>query len=89
MSVQNRALGDTQRYATSDDVRHVLGDVEDTLVAEILAVRPTLGDLTDAAIWARGDGDLIARENRELTAGALTIAEIITRVDEEIIEQPD
>jgi hypothetical protein len=87
MSLQKNAP-DASRQATSEDVRHVLGDLEDVTVAEILSARPTLGDLTDAAIWARGDGDLIAREHKELSAGALAVAEILSREEEEVTEEP-
>lgn len=75
------------KSATSDDVRHMLGDVDDTLVAEILASRPSLRDLNDAALWWRGDGDLIAREHRELSAQALAIVEALSRADEDLVEE--
>lgn len=89
MSVHNRAQTDVQRPATPQDVRHVLGDVEDTVVAEILALNPTFRDLAEAAIWTRGDGDLTAREHHELSAAALAIAEILTREQEELVDEPD
>lgn len=81
---------DSSRFATSDDVRHVLGDVEEILIAEILAARPTYRDLSEAAIWARGDSDLAAREHGELSAGALAVAEILVRQEEaEFAEETD
>jgi hypothetical protein len=89
MPVHNRSETDIHRRATPEDVRHVLGELDDTMVAEIVSVGATFRDLTDAAIWARGDGDLIAREHRELSAGALVIADIVTRADEAMIEERD
>lgn len=74
------------RQATSDDVRHILGDIDDSLVVEILSATPTLRDLNDAALYWRGDGDLIAREHRELSARALAVVEVLTRADEAAIE---
>lgn len=79
---------DQNRRATSDDVRHVLGDLDDTLIVRILAEGPSLRDLTDAAIYARGDGDLIARESRELSAGALAVAELLMELEEALPEDP-
>jgi hypothetical protein len=38
------AASDPSRFATLEDVRHVLGDVEDIVIAEILSVRPTYRD---------------------------------------------
>lgn len=73
----------TDRLATASDVRHVLGDLDDTTINKILSSNPSLGALGEAALWARGDGDLIAREHRELSAQAEAIAEILRREDEE------
>ncbi len=87
MTIQKQPVTDASRPATSDDIRHVLGDIDDTTTAEILAVQPSYGDLSDAAIWARGDGDLITREHRELSAGARAVAEILVREDEEVADE--
>lgn len=79
------------RQATSEDVRHVLGDLDDSTVVEIVASTPSLRDLNDAALWWRGDGDLIAREHRELSARALAVVEVLSRTDEDLTagdEQP-
>lgn len=78
------AASDPARFATHEDVRHVLGEVEDIVIAEILSVRPTYRDLSEAAIWAHGDSDLAARERGELTAGALAIAEILARNEDDV-----
>ncbi len=80
------AASDPSRFATFEDVRHVLGEVEDTVIAEILSVRPTYRDLSEAAIWAHGDSDLVVRERGDLTAGALAIAEILVRHEEDILD---
>lgn len=82
------AAPDPARFATLEDVRHVLGDVEDTVIAEILSVGPTYRDLSEAAIWAHGGSDLAARERSELTAGALAIAEILVRNEEDVLDDP-
>lgn len=74
----------TDKLATASDIRHVLGNLDDTTVSEILSSRPSLDALGEAALWARGDGDLVAREHRELSAQAQAIAEILRREDEEL-----
>ncbi|GIK49335.1 MAG: hypothetical protein KJZ75_00795 [Hyphomonadaceae bacterium] len=83
MNARTEPGKDIYRKATADDVRHIVGDVEDVTLAAILSYAPNLRDLSDAAIWVRGDGDLIAREHRELGANALAIAELLSRVEEE------
>ena len=76
----------TDRLATASDIRHVLGALDDVTINKILSSRPSLAALGEAALWARGDGDLLAREHRELSAQAQTIAEILRREDEEQID---
>ena len=69
--------------AGRDDLRHILGDIEDAKILEILALRPTLADLEEAAAWAAGDGDVLARSGHSLTATAAEIVDILTADDEE------
>jgi hypothetical protein len=87
MTTQRTTHADENRSATSADIRHVLGELEDTVVAEILSHRPSFAELSAAALWARGDGDLTAREHMELSAPAIAIAEILTREDQEVVEE--
>lgn len=81
------APSDPSRFATFEDIRHVLGEVDDTVTAEILSVRPTYRDLSEAAIWAHGDSDLTVRERGELTAGALAVAEILVRHEDDVVDE--
>jgi hypothetical protein len=74
------------RPANSEDVRRALGEVEDHVIAEILSLRPSLGDLTHAALWFRGDGDLEARGARPMTAPAQAIVEVLIRLREQDLE---
>ncbi len=89
MNLKHNEAFEPHRRATPEDVRHMLGDIDDTFVAEILASQPLLRDLNDAALWWRGDGDLIAREHRELSASALAIVETLSRADEELVEDTE
>ena len=77
---------DVERQATVEDVQRTFGELEEVIIAEILSNRPTYRDLSDAAIWVRGDGDLIAREHKELSAAAIAVAEIMTREEEALID---
>lgn len=82
-------INDPSRFATSEDVRHILGDVDDVVVAEILSARPTYQDVTEAAIWVRGDGDLAARDRGDLGPVALAIAVTLMREEEEVVDGPN
>ena len=86
MTVRNEPHFEPHRKATAADVRHMLGDLEDAAIVEILANQPSLRYLNDAALWQRGDGDLIAREHREPSASALAIVEIMSRADEDLVD---
>ena len=52
--------------ASRDDVRHVLGDMEDAKIMDILALRPSLAEVEAAAMWTTGDGDILAKGGRPL-----------------------
>jgi hypothetical protein len=87
MSAQGSIQPNVDRKATSEDVRRVLGDLEDTVVVEVLSHEPSFRELSDAALWIRGDGDLIARERIELSAAAMAVAEILARENEEQVDE--
>ena len=83
MTTKNTSTIDPYAIATSDDIKRALGSLDDMTIAEILTAKPSLRDLSDAALWHRGDSDLIAREHRELTTGAQTVIDILDRREEE------
>ena len=69
--------------ANADDVRHILGDLEDVMIAEILALHPSVSDLEEAAIWAEGDSDLLAKSGRPLGPIAGDIVALLAAEEEE------
>lgn len=44
-------------------------------------MQPTYQELSEAALWARGDGDLAAREAKQLSPAALAIASILAEAE--------
>jgi len=87
MTLQDKDQFDPERPAVADDIRQTLGQLEDAVIVEILGASPTLRDLADAALWHRGDGDLIAREQRAMSARAEVIIDILAREDEEGLDE--
>jgi hypothetical protein len=67
---------------SQDELRSILGDIDDARIMEILALGPSLTDLEEAAIWATGDGDVLAKSGRPLAGVVANIVDILT-VDEE------
>ena len=75
----------TARPASGSDVRKILGELEDATIAEILALKPTLADLEDAAICMAGDHDVLAKSGHHVPSIAARIVELLA--DEE--QAPD
>jgi predicted phosphoribosyltransferase len=67
----------------AQDVRSVVGDVDDTKVTEILTLAPTPEELADAAMWVTGNGDLRAREGHKLQGKTARIVSILTADQED------
>jgi len=61
---------------TADQLRAIVGDIDDAKVIGILDLQPTVAELEEAAIWAQGDGDVLARAGRPLSG---KVAEIDDR----------
>jgi hypothetical protein len=68
----------TKRPALSHaDVIHVLGDVDDAIVAAILETGATYGELEEAQIWALGDIAELGKEGHELSPAAAAVYDIL------------
>jgi hypothetical protein len=65
--------------ATHDELKHVLGDIEDAKTLEILALRPTVAELEEAMLWAEGEGESLGKEGRPLTGIAAQVYDILIR----------
>jgi len=69
--------------ASSEDVRRILGDLDEAKVVEILALRPSVVELEEASIWASGDGDVLGKSGRPLSAVEAAIVDILAADEEE------
>lgn len=73
----------TARPAAPVDIRTILGHLDDAKVAEILALKPSLADLEDAAICMTGTHDVLAKSGHHVPVTAARIIELLTKADEE------
>lgn len=79
-----RPIGESDSEpATLDDATRLLGDTDESKVAEILAVGPTIWELEQAAIWHRGDGDVLGKADLPLSGKAARIFEILSADEED------
>jgi hypothetical protein len=65
------------------DLTQILGDLDDVKIVEILALRPTVSELEQAAIWAAGEGDILARKGHQLVGVVAEIVDIVTAGEED------
>ena len=49
---------------SADELRNIVGDVDEAKVIEILELTPSLEDVEQAATWAAGDGDVLSKEGQ-------------------------
>ena len=67
------------KMPTRDDVIHLLGDVSDHKVVEILETGATLEQMEEAAAWLAGESDVMGEERLPLTGAAAKVYDIIAR----------
>ncbi len=70
------------RRTTRDDVKGILGDLDDTKMLPIMALRPTIADVEAASQWLGGDRDVFGAEE-PLKGVASQIVTILTADEEE------
>ena len=68
---------------STDEVRSIVGDVDDTIVSEILTLAPTREELAEALMWASGNGDIRAREGGKPEGKTARIVSILTADEEQ------
>jgi hypothetical protein len=69
--------------ATRDDLARLVGNIEEQTALDILALHPTIAEVEEAALWAAGDGDVLAKAGHQLTTNAAEILNILTADEEE------
>ncbi|HET9902607.1 MAG TPA: hypothetical protein VFQ27_02760 [Xanthobacteraceae bacterium] len=70
-----------------DEIKAVVGDLEDSKVIEILHLQPTVAELEEAMIWASGDGDLLGKQGRPMSGKVAALVELLT-ADEDDLPPP-
>ena len=83
MSKRQPAQSTHPATVSRDELTRILGEIDDAKAIEILALKPTLAEIEEAAIWATGNGDVLGKAGRPLTGIAAEIFEILTADEEE------
>ena len=85
--MQKIATASSRKSATLDDVKSILGDLDETKMLPILALRPTIAEVEEASIWLGGDADVFGAAE-PLKGVASQIVTILTANDEEETTPP-
>ncbi len=78
-----QSMNSAARTASAIDIRHILGELDDVKVTEILALKPSLAELEDVAICMAGDNDVLAKSGHHVPATAARIIELLAEGEDE------
>jgi len=76
-TAQNRSA-----FATAEDIRRILGNLDETKLIDIVALRPSVLDVEEASVWLAGDRDIFG-SGQPVKATASDIVAILTADEEE------
>jgi len=82
MAKKTAPAQDRGALATADDVRRILGTLDEAKLLDIVALRPTVLDVEEASIWLAGDPDIFGA-GRPLKLVAGEIVAVLTADEEE------
>jgi hypothetical protein len=72
----------TRTFATRDDIKAVLGEIDPAKLIEIMSLRPTIADIEEASVWLAGDADVFGA-GAPVKGVASDIVTILTENEEE------
>jgi hypothetical protein len=76
------AIASNSQSATRDDIKNILGDLDETRMLPILALQPTIADVEKASVWLGGDTDVFGAAE-PLKGIASQIVTILTADEDE------
>lgn len=71
--------------AHSADIRHLLGDLDEHVILDILALKPTVTQIEEAALRIEGEDEAVAR----MRPASVTVAKIVELAGAEEFEEPE
>ena len=74
--------GESAALATAEDIRRILGSLDEAKRLAILALRPTMRDVEEASLWLAGDSDIFGA-GQPLKPLAGEIVAVLTADEEE------
>jgi len=74
--------GKTPIPARPEDITRILGELDASVLAEVMGLHPSMRDIEEVSLWLGGDADVFGR-GRTLGGTAGRIVEIISANEEE------
>ncbi len=78
--------GESETPATAEEIRHMVGDVDDTVVSSIMQTQASAAQVLQAVQWFRGGGGLEDEAGHEPHGAVRAVYEILQA--EEPPEEP-
>jgi hypothetical protein len=69
-------------FASRDDIKAILGNIDADKMQAIIALRPTIAEVEAASLWLAGDADVYGA-GEPLKGRAAAIAAIVTEGEDE------
>lgn len=69
-------------FATRNDIKGILGDIDPAALLAIMSLRPTIADIEEALVWLEGDPDVFGA-GEAVQGVASEIIAILTESEEE------
>ena len=87
MSKQAADMSNATASALADDIKRILGALDDDKVVAIMALQPSITDLEEASLWLAGDTDVFGA-GKPLKPIAGQIVDILTADEDEEPRSP-
>ena len=72
----------------AEDLKRLLGDIDDDKIVEILDLEPTIAEVEEAVAWCLGESDVMGSARKPLRGKAARIFEILNAGDEDEMYPP-
>jgi hypothetical protein len=82
MAKEPATAEDRGALATADDIRRILGALDEAKLLDIVALRPSILDVEEASLWLAGDSDIFGA-GQPLKPVAGEIVAVLTADEEE------
>jgi hypothetical protein len=82
MPLEYQTLG-SPILATRDDLRRILGELDDETITEIMMLGASVADVEEAALWASGQGDVLGKSGHPLAGVAAEVFDLVALEDAE------